>query len=141
MPASARSSAPGALSGSTLYRVRLRDLRNADLPAAQLAKRVETYSAKPLSDGLSTDIDGTVYVTDIEHNAIFSVGEDRVPRTLLRSPHIRWPDALSFGPDGWLYVADSALAEVVLQPEENIRAHGPYRIFRFRPGTEGVPGQ
>ena len=85
--------------------------------------------------------DGTVYVTDIEHNAIFSVGEDRVPRTLLRSPKIRWPDALSFGPDGWLYVADSALAEVVLQPEENIRAHGPYRIFRFRPGTEGVPGQ
>jgi sugar lactone lactonase YvrE len=131
----------GALSGSTLYRVRLRDLRNAELPAAQLAKRVEAYSAKPLSDGLSTDIDGTVYVTDIEHNAIFAVGEDRVPRTLLRSPRIRWPDALSFGPDGWLYVADSALAEVVLQPDENIRAQGPYRIFRFRPGTEGVPGQ
>lgn len=131
----------GALNGSTLYRVRLRDLRNADLPAAQLAKRVETYSAKPLSDGLSIDIDGTVYVTDIEHNAIFAVGEDRVPRTLLRSPQVRWPDALSFGPDGWLYVADSALAEVVLQPEENVRAQGPYRIFRFRPGTEGVPGQ
>jgi sugar lactone lactonase YvrE len=131
----------GALSGSTLYRVRLRDLRNAELPAAQLAKRVEAYSAKPLSDGLSIDVDGTVFVTDVEHNAVFAVGEDRAPRTLLRSPRIRWPDALSFGPDGWLYVADSALAEVVLQPQEHIRANAPYRIFRFRPGTEGVPGQ
>lgn len=131
----------GALSGSTLYRVRLRDLRDADLPAAQLAKRVEAYSSKPLSDGLSIDVDGTVYVTDVEHNAVFAVGADRAPRTLLRSPRIRWPDALSFGPDGWLYVADSALAEVVLQSQEHIGAQGPYRIFRFRPGTEGIPGQ
>ncbi len=131
----------GALSGSTLYRVRLRDLRNPELPAARLAKRIEAYSKKPLSDGLSTDVDGNVYVTDVEHNAVFAVGEDREPQTLLRSPRIRWPDALSFGPDGWLYIADSALQEVVLQPQDHIRANGPYRIFRFRPGAEGVPGQ
>ncbi len=131
----------GALSGSTLYRVRLRDLRNRELPAAQLAKRVEAYSSKPLSDGLSTDVDGRVYVTDVEHNAMFRVGEDRAPRTLIRSPRVRWPDALSFGPDGWLYVADSALQDVVLQPQERIGANAPYRIFRFRPGADGIPGQ
>lgn len=131
----------GALSGSTLYRVRLRDLRDAELPAAQLAQRVEDYSAKPLSDGLSTDVAGNVYVTDVEHNAVFLIGEDREPRTLLRSARIRWPDALSFGPEGWLYVADSALQEVVLQPQRHIEEHGPYGVFRFRPGAEGVPGQ
>ena len=131
----------GALSGSTLYRVRLRDLRDAELPAAQLAKRVEAYSAKPLSDGLSIDVDGNVYITDVEHSAVFVVGEDREPRTLLRSPRIRWPDALSFGPDGWLYVADSALQDVVLRPQELIEANSPYGIFRFSPGAEGVPGQ
>ncbi len=131
----------GALSGSTLYRVRLSDLRNSELPAAQLARRVEAYSAKPLSDGFSIDIDGNVYVTDVEHNAVFIIGEDREPRTLLRSQRIRWPDALSFGPDGWLYVADSALQDVVLRPQEHIQANSPYGIFRFRPGAEGVPGQ
>ena len=131
----------GALSGSSLYRVRLSDLRDKKLPPAQLARRVEHYSAKPLSDGLSTDVEGNVYVTDVEHNAIFRVGKDREPMTLIRSPRVRWPDALSFGPDGWLYVADSALQEVVLQPRENIDANGPYGIFRFRPGAEGVPGQ
>jgi len=130
-----------ALSGSELYRVRIRDLRDGELPEAQLAKRVEKYSRKPLSDGLSVDIEGNVYVTDIEHRAIFLVGSDRKPQTLLRSAAIRWPDALSFGPDGWLYVADSALSEVILQSQEHIRSNSPYEIFRFKPGIDGTPGQ
>jgi len=130
-----------ALSGSELYRVRLRDLRDDKLPESQLAKRVEEYSVKPLSDGLSVDIEGNVYVTDVEHRAIFVVGADRKLQTLLRSGEIRWPDALSFGPDGWLYVADSALSEVILQSQDHIRSHSPYGIFRFKPGNEGTPGQ
>ncbi len=130
-----------ALSGSELYRVRLRDLRDENLPESQLAKRVESYSVKPLSDGLSIDIEGNVYVTDVEHRAIFIVGADRDPQTLLQSSDIRWPDALSFGPGGWLYVADSALSDVVLQPQDHIRSQSPYKIFRFQPGTEGIPGQ
>ncbi len=130
-----------ALSGSGLYRVRLADLRNASLPASQLASRVEQYSGKPLSDGLSTDLEGNVFVTDVEHNSIFVVGDDREPKTLFRSSRIRWPDALSFGPDGWMYVADSALSEVLLRPQAHIRSQQPYRIFRFKPGTEGVAGQ
>ncbi len=131
----------GAISGSGLYRVRLTDLRNPDLPDAQLAARVERYATKPLSDGFSIDVEGNVYVTDVEHSSVHIVGPDRESRTLIRSPDIRWPDALSFGPDGWLYVADSALSELVLQSRDHIEASGPYRIYRFKPGTEGVPGQ
>ena len=131
----------GALSGSGLYRVRLSDLRNSQLPDSQLSARVERYATKPLSDGMSIDTEGNVFVTDVEHNSVYVFGPDREPRTLIRSPEIRWPDALSFGPDGWLYVADSALPELVLQPREHIESQQPYRIFRFRPGTVGVPGQ
>ncbi len=131
----------GALSGSTLYRVSLDDLRNSAIPASQLAASVERYASKPLSDGLSTDTDGTVYVTDIEHNSIFVVGRNREPRTLMQARQIRWPDALSFGPDGWLYIADSALGEVILQPSDHIKSQGPYKIFRFQPGATGTPGQ
>jgi sugar lactone lactonase YvrE len=131
----------GAISGSGLYRVRLRDLRDASLPPGQLANRVERVSDKPLSDGMSVDTAGNVYITDIEHNSIFVAGPGRVPRTLIRSPRMRWPDALSFGPEGYLYVADSALAELILQSREHIEASGPYRIYRFKPGVDGTPGQ
>ena len=131
----------GALNGSGLYRVRLKDLRNQSLPAPQLNSRVERFSDKPLSDGFSIDSSGGVYITDVEHNAIFRAGPDRSLTTLLHSPEIRWPDALSFGPDGYLYVADSALPELILQSNEHIQSHAPFKIFRFKPGFDGVPGQ
>ena len=131
----------GALSGPYLYRIRLSDLTNRSAPDSQLAARVERYVQKPLSDGLSIDVEGNVYITDVEHNSIFHVDKERELRTLLRSPQVRWPDALSFGPDGWLYVADSALADVVLQSHDHIRSRGPYKIYRFQPGTAGIPGQ
>ncbi len=131
----------GALSGSGLYRVRLRDLRDDSLPPGQLANRVERVSDKPLSDGLSIDVEGNVYITAIEHNSVFIAGPDRDPATLIESDRLRWPDALSFGPDGYLYIADSALPELILQSREHISNSGPYRIFRFQPGIAGVPGQ
>lgn len=131
----------GALSGSGLYRVPLSDLTNASSPDTQLAARVERVADKPLSDGLSIDNDGNVYGTDVEHGAIFRINAAGELETLIKTTRIRWPDALSFGPDGWLYVADSALADVILKPHEHISNHGPYRIFRFQPGTAGTPGQ
>lgn len=130
-----------ALNGSGLYRIRLKDLTNAKLPASQLATTIERCCDKPLSDGLSMDTDGGVYITDVEHSAIFKVGPDNSLTTLLQSPRLRWPDALSFGPNGYLYVADSALPELILKTDEHIRAEGPYRIFRFQTGARGTPGQ
>lgn len=129
-----------AMSNSDLYRVRVRDLLNPTLPARQLENEVEHYSNKPLSDGLSADLAGNVYITDVEHGGVMRVTPDRQLETVIRSPIIRWADALSFGPDGWLYLADSALPAQVFKSTAHIDAQGPYFIFRFRPGSPGVPG-
>jgi len=131
----------GAVNQSGLFRVRFADLRNADLPPRQLANRVERFADKPLSDGLSTDLDGNVYVTDVEHGSVMKFGPGGSRDTVIRSPRVRWADALSFGPDGWLYLADSAIPEIVLRPRESVRNAGPYYVFRFRPGHPGIPGQ
>lgn len=131
----------GALSGSSLYRVRLADIRDPAIPNSQIAARVERVAQKPLSDGFSIDNEGRVYITDVEHNAIFRLDQDLQLRTLLRSDRVRWPDALSFGPDGWLYIADSALSDVVLQSKDHIKSKGPYKIFRVQLDVEGTPGQ
>lgn len=131
----------GALSGSGLYRIPLDLLVDPNSNEAELAAAVERHSDKPLSDGLSIDTAGNVYVTDVEHGAVFRIADSRESDTLLRTQEIRWPDALSFGPDGWLYVADSALRDVILKSPEHIKSQGPYKIFRLQTDAEGTPGQ
>ena len=123
----------GAMAHDGLFRIPARDLRESTLGPRVLAQRVERFSDKPLSDGLSTDLEGRVYITDVEHGAVMRVGADGLLQTLIRSPQIRWADALCFGPDGWLYLADSALPEVILRSRRHVRHAGPYHVFRFRP--------
>jgi sugar lactone lactonase YvrE len=123
----------GALSGSGLYRIPLAALRERGFSQDELEASVERYASKPLSDGLGIDAAGNVYVTDVEHNAISIVGPDKKSRTLIRSTSLRWPEGIAMGPDGWVYVTDSALSELVLRSSESIAAEGPFSLFRFRP--------
>ncbi len=128
-----------AISHDGLFRVRVRDLTDETLPASELDARVERYSDKPLSDGIVAASNGVIFVTDVEHGAVIAVENDRRLRTIVRSPRVRWADGLAFGPDGSLYLADSALPDVILKTRNYIDAHGPYFIFRFDPGYDAAP--
>ncbi len=130
----------GAMNHSELFRVRVRDLLDPTLPPRQLENDLERFANKPLSDGLSSDLEGNIYITDIEHGSVMRVGQDRALVTVIRSPRIRWADGLSFGPNGWLYLSDSAISEQILRSGNYIESKGPFHIFRFRPGAPGVPG-
>jgi sugar lactone lactonase YvrE len=129
-----------AMNHDTMYRVRTADLRDASLPAAELEKRLRAVGRKPLNDGLSADVEGNVLMTDVEHGAVLRMSPQGRLETLVKSPRIRWADALSHGPDGWLYLADSAIPHQMLQSKEHIAANAPYYIFRFKPGIAGVAG-
>jgi len=116
-----------------LFRVKTADLRNPQLTAPDLSKRVELYSKKPLSDGILADKDGNIYITDVEHGSVMRVGPDKKLQTVIRSDRIRWADGLSLGPDGYVYLADSAIPHLMLQSKSHMHAQAPYYIFRFRP--------
>jgi len=130
----------GAMSHDTLYRVPTSVLRDSSLGEGAVASRIEALGRKPLSDGLSADIEGGVWITDVEHGAVLRMAPDGTLETWIETPRIRWADALSFGPDGWLYLADSAIPDQVMRSKRHIASQAPYFIFRFRPGVEGVPG-
>jgi sugar lactone lactonase YvrE len=130
-----------AMNHDTLYRVRAADLRDPSLDPATLAARVEAVGRKPLSDGISTDADGGVLVTDVEHGAVVRIVPGGARETLVKDPKVRWADAVSHGPDGWVYLADSAIPHLLLQSRAHVAENGPYTIWRFRPPQGGVPGQ
>jgi hypothetical protein len=131
----------GAMSHDTLYRVPTSALLDSSLGDGAIASRIEALGRKPLSDGLSADLEGGLWITDVEHGAVLRMAPDGSLQTWVATPRIRWADALSFGPDGWLYLADSAIPDQVMRSKSHIASQAPYYIFRFRPGVEGVPGQ
>jgi sugar lactone lactonase YvrE len=125
-----------------LYRVRTRDLDDESLSAEELAERVEAYAPKTLSDGITVDDEGNVYLSDMEHSAVVLLGGDeRKLTTLVKDERLRWPDGFSFAPGGWLYVTCSSLQHVLFLPHASVREHAPYQIFRFQPGHQGTPGR
>jgi sugar lactone lactonase YvrE len=130
-----------AMSHDTLYRVPTADLGNPALSGEALAARVEAVGKKPLSDGLGIDAEDNVLVTDVEHGAIVRVARSGAPATLVKTPRIRWADGMTFGPDGWLYIADSDIPDQMLQSKAHIREHAPYHVWRIRPDIGGVPGR
>ena len=131
----------GPMAHESMFRVRTKDLNNRSLSSEELGSKVEKFGPKPLSDGLSMDLADNIYITDVEHGAILKLGSDRKLATLIKDARLRWPDGLSFGPDNWLYISDSALQDVMFKSKKYIRSKAPYYIFKFKPGPSGIAGQ
>lgn len=132
----------GPVNGDRLYRAKVSALVDPSLTAGALGALVQDWTEKTISDGLTTDDQGRLYMTDPEHSAIHVISPDGTLRTLVRDARLRWPDGLGFGPDGWLYVTCSALHQVLFRPASAVAEHAPYQIFRLRPpGATATPGQ
>ena len=125
----------------SMFRVRTEDLNDRSLTPEELGDKVQKFGPKPLSDGLSMDLEDNIYITDVEHGAILKLGPDKKLETLIKDSRLRWPDGLSFGPGHWLYVSDSALQDVMFKSNKYMRSKAPYFIFKFKPGPPGIAGQ
>ena len=130
-----------AMNHDRLYRLPTAILTDPGSTEEAIVAAIEDIGPKPLNDGLSIDNDGRIFITDIEHQGIMARDPDGTLRTVIRDSRIRWADGLSFGPDGWLYLADSAIPELVLQSVDHHKAVAPYTIWRFRPGSTAPAGQ
>lgn len=122
-----------SISADQLYRVRYQDLINKELSANQLAETVEAVGPKTMTDGMAMDIEGNVYLSDLEHSAIVRRTPEGKLETLLKSASIRWPDGFSNGPNGMLYFTCSSLHQVIGLSADDIAQKGPYQIYRFLP--------
>jgi sugar lactone lactonase YvrE len=129
-----------AVNAETLFRIEANHLMDENMGGDELAKKVEAFAPKTMSDGITTDDAGNIYISDMEYSAVHIIGPDRRLQTVLKDPMFRWPDGFSFGPDGWLYFTCSDLMNVIGKSAAHIDANAPYQIYRFKPGYTAAAG-
>ena len=129
------------LSGGSLYRVRIADLNDESLPDAGLGERVERYAAKPNNGGLSIDDDGNLYLTEVEAHAVGVIpAGTRQYRRFAQNERLLWPDGVSYGPGGFMYVSAAQIAQAAIFNQGRALNRSPYFIFRFKPLAPGRVG-
>lgn len=130
------------LSGGWVYRVLIDDLVNEALSDAELGAKVEKYAVKPNAGGFSIDAAGNLYFTAVESTYVGIIPPDtRRFRAFASHPDLQWPDGVSYGPDGYMYVAAAQLPQLPPFNDGTNHSAAPYLIFKFRPLAESVIGR
>jgi sugar lactone lactonase YvrE len=129
-----------AADGSRIYYCPLASRRWYSVSAAALADRavsdddvaatvVDEGDKGGVSDGLETDDQGRLYLTNGEHNAILRRRPDGTFETVVHDPRLLWPDTMSVG-DGYVYVTANQLYRQAKYQSGEDRRRYPYSLFR-----------
>ncbi|MBK8174261.1 MAG: gluconolaconase [Rhodospirillales bacterium] len=124
------------LSSRHLFSVPTALLSDRSVEDATVAAAVVDLGEKGASDGLEVDNASRLYATDYENNSVRRRLVDGSWETVAHDPRLLWPDSLSIGADGYLYVTANQLHR---QPQFNggqdLREK-PYVLFRLQVGAE-----
>lgn len=126
-------------SGEKLYRVNAHKLADPQLSEQQLEPYIQLVGNKTMTDGMTTDLAGNIYLSDIENSAVVRMTPKGAMETLIQSQKLRWPDGFSYGDDDWLYVTCSSLHQVI--GVWDFKQYAPFQIYRFKSGIESIAGQ
>jgi sugar lactone lactonase YvrE len=131
----------GPMHGRSLYRIRAEDLANPELDPETLGRRVERYSEKPVSDGMTIDRDNNIYLGELAENAFGVITPDRKYRRLAQCPNLAWVDSFSFGPGGRLYAVVNRLHRSAVLNGGEAASKPPYFLIGIEPMAEGLAGR
>ncbi len=131
----------GPMHGHSLYRIKADDLANEKLDVKILASRVERYSNKPISDGITIDKDNNIYLGELAENAIGVITSDRKYRRLTQCPNLSWVDSFSFGPEGKLYAVVNRLHQSATLNGGMETAKPPFYLLQVKALADGLPGR
>ena len=124
------------LTSRHLYSVSADALADRNRSDAEVAASVKDLGEKGgAGDGLESDAQGRVYLSDYEHNAIRRRSVQGEIETLVHDPRVLWPDTLSLAADGYLYfTANQVERQGVFHDGRDLRQK-PYVLFRVK--TDG----
>jgi sugar lactone lactonase YvrE len=120
-----------ALTGRTLYRIRTAALLDEKLSKSDLESKVETVAQTAPPDGMLEAPDGSIYLTDLESNAIarWNPGADKAA-PIIADKRLSWPDTLAWGPAGELYVTASQIQNMPRFNSGKSTRTEPYKLWK-----------
>lgn len=98
------------MTSTAMYRVKTKDLLDTALTPSELTSRVETFGKKPISDGITIDNQGNVYITDITNNAVGYMDPKGKYHTLSTDDEVlSWTDGFANGNGKTIYITANKL--------------------------------
>ena len=122
----------GAMNGTSVYKVATKDLLNTQLSEQALLASVTRYGDKPISDGITIDNAGNVYVTSITDDSIGVTKPDGSYLRMVKQDDLSWPDGLSVGPDDYIYATINELHRSPALNQGDNQAKGEFKVIRFK---------
>ena len=119
-----------ALTGRTLYSVATAKL-TPGTPASEIAAAVQKVGVTNVADGLWMSKAGVLYITAPGTNSVNRFHDGR-SEPVVTDHRLRWPDTMSEGPDGTLYVTASHIPDTDWF-KAGAPASVPTALFSFKP--------
>lgn len=113
------------------WRVETRWLNDASLTPQALARHVEPWWDLPPVGGTAMAADGSMYFSDLAHDALRRVAPDGRIDTVLADPALHWVDAPALDSLGRLYLPAAQIDRVGLFQQGRPRIEWPVRIYRL----------
>lgn len=127
------------LAGRRLYSVSVDALADEQISDTEVVKTVEDLGDKGgASDGLESDAQNRVYLTNYEHNAILRRSATGTYETIVHNPQVLWPDTLAVAQDGYLYFTANQLHRQPNFNQGKDRREKPYSLFRVQVDAKPV---
>ncbi|MEQ1545254.1 L-dopachrome tautomerase-related protein [Methyloglobulus sp.] len=131
----------GPMHGLSLYRIKADDLIDEKLDAKVLASRVERYSDKPISDGITIDKDNNIYLGELAANGIGVISADRKYKRLAENSNLSWVDSFCFGTAGQLYAVVNRLHQSATLNGGVLKAKPPFYLIQVKALAAGLAGR
>jgi len=122
-----------ALTSRHLYSVSVDALADASKTDAEVAATVKDLGDKGGGgDGLESDAEGRVYLSDYEHDAVRRRMASGEMKTLVHDPRVLWPDTLSLAANGYLYFTANQIERSPTFNNGRDLRKKPYVLFRVK---------
>ena len=116
-----------------LYSVSLDLLADPGKSDAEVAATVKDLGEKGGgSDGLESDAEGRVYLSNYEHHAIHRRLITGEIETIIYDPRVLFPDTLSLASDGYLYFTSNQVGRIAGFNNGHDHRQKPYVLFRVK---------